>query len=299
MKGILYIGGIGHNGSTILDIMLGESANVLSMGQVGTLHEYLDNGQCSCEENLLACPLWGKVLTQLDKAEKDQLRELGPLISGEKNFVRFVASAKFCRSYATIQDVLFRSVFRVSDADVLIDSSKNVSRAVALLRASRYDIRFLHLIRDSRGYVNSFNKRKREQEKESRFINPMVQWTVKNSVSSTIVRAIANNRYLRISYEELMLHPQEVIERIGRFINCDFSATLARVQQQQAFHRKHIFSGNRVSRSNSLIFEPSRIKGNSLNGLDNKKFWYLGGWVSAFWGYDRDQLYLSSGKDLE
>jgi len=297
MKRILYIGGIGHNGSTMLDIMLGESAKVLSMGQVGALHEYLDGGQCACGEKLSACPLWGKVLAQLDDAEKDQLRKLGPLISGEKNFVRFVACTKLCHLYASIQDVLFRAIFHVSDADVLIDSSKNLSRAVALLRASKYNVCFLHLVRDPRGYVNSVNKRRRERGKEPRFMTPMVQWTIKNGVASTIVRAIAKTRYLRISYEELMLHPQEVVKRIGKFVDCDFSDTLSHIEQRQPFHRKHIFSGNRVSQSNAVIFDPSRIQDNRLKYLDNKRFWLLGGWISAFWGYDRDQVYLSAGKD--
>ncbi|RLG20713.1 hypothetical protein DRN74_04810 [Candidatus Micrarchaeota archaeon] len=127
--------------------------------------------------------------------------------------------------------------------------------------------------------------------KGPRFMTPMVQWT-ENGVASTIVRAIAKTRYLRISFEELMLHPQEVIKRIGKFVYYDFSESLSHIEQRQPFHRKHIFSGNRVSRNDSPIFEPSRINANRLKGLNNKKFWYLGSWISSFWGYDQDQSYL-------
>ena len=65
---IIYIGGNGHSGSTLLDIIIGNDKKCFSAGELinvtrkGILEEY-----CSCKEKVQNCEVWCDVLRRWDK----------------------------------------------------------------------------------------------------------------------------------------------------------------------------------------------------------------------------------------
>lgn len=182
------------------------SLRVQSLGQIADLHR---GKTCACGQPLPECPFWGEVLAS-GVPSKVQLRKEHKLISREKGLPYFLLSEARCRRYARIQDRVFQAIFQETGAKVLVDSSKNITRGLALLRASRYDVRILHLVRDPRGFINSRNKRRREQDKDPMLIPFMAEWMLKNGMASTALCAYAGDGYCRVAYEDVMLRPQNV-----------------------------------------------------------------------------------------
>ena len=112
MKRIIYIGGIGQSGSTILDTMLNQSQNIFGMGEVAALIDTLPrNAQCSCGQRTLDCPVWSNVVSLLTASQLTRLRELNLLIMKEKNLHRFLGPSQVRREYAALSDMLFEAAF--------------------------------------------------------------------------------------------------------------------------------------------------------------------------------------------
>lgn len=57
----IYILGRGHNGSTILDLILGSSKKIFGVGEFISLNNQFD-ARCSCGENTYDCEYWSKIL---------------------------------------------------------------------------------------------------------------------------------------------------------------------------------------------------------------------------------------------
>lgn len=294
MKRILYIAGAPHCGSTMLDIMLGAVPGVVSTGEIDNLYK---RDPCACGQLPDQCPTWGPVLAAPGMPDRRQLEALSRLSQRERGFVELWASPGKCRRYAEVQDRVFDAIVQATGAHTVIDSSKYVTRAIALLRGSRYDVRVLHLIRDPRGYLNSINKR-RLARGASRSYAPVVgKWLLKNAAASVVVRSIAGARYLRIRYEDLMLHPEPVLQRIGSFVEIDVADVVARITNDEPFYQQHLYAGNGIAQRDQIVFDPSRLQAMRLEGMDHRTFWYTLGWPAAFWGYASEPSYVNDASD--
>ena len=64
MVEVLYIGGSGRSGSTILDSILGQFEGFMSVGEVRFIWKrgLIDDRLCSCGEAFSDCPFWTEVL---------------------------------------------------------------------------------------------------------------------------------------------------------------------------------------------------------------------------------------------
>ena len=60
---VLYLGGIGRSGSTLLERMLGQIPGTCSLGEVVHLwaRGIRDNERCGCGDTFHACPFWTSV----------------------------------------------------------------------------------------------------------------------------------------------------------------------------------------------------------------------------------------------
>ena len=60
---VLFIGGLGRSGSTLVDRVLGQTPGVCSVGELVFLWErgLLANERCGCGEPFDGCPFWKEV----------------------------------------------------------------------------------------------------------------------------------------------------------------------------------------------------------------------------------------------
>ena len=233
MTTVLYIGGWGRSGSTLLDRMLGQLPGLASLGEVRELWQrgVMENRPCGCGEPFHDCPFWTEVGTRafggwdaLDREAVLQLR-----YSLDRPWSAPVLLAAGARrgggrlaSYRTILGRLYAAIQATSGARVVVDSSKLPTHALILRGVPGVDLRLLHLVRDSRGVVFSWQKRvlNRVTSGEPRYmekygpISASVRYDLYNGLTRMVGRM--GVPYLRVRYEDLVHEPKRTLALILR-----------------------------------------------------------------------------------
>ena len=173
---VLFIGGLGRSGSTLLDRMLGRLDDVWSVGELVHLWErgLKENNRCGCGRCFGDCPFWRRVgevafggWGNLDVEEVLALK-------GSVDRNRYVPlmvlpvlapgyRARLAR-YLDLLERLYAAVREVGGRPLVVDASKHASAAFLVRRLRGVELRLVHLVRDSRGVAFSWTKRMRRAE---------------------------------------------------------------------------------------------------------------------------------------
>lgn len=172
---ILYVGGWGRSGSTLVGQLLGAREGCFSVGEARFLWDrgILENQLCSCGQPFRECPFWDRVgdafggwseslaLEMIENARRFQrIHTIPNLVSGGR-FGR--QKAAFVRYQAQIEH-LYEAIAAVADTRVVIDSSKDAPYLALLSTAPALDVRSIHLVRDSRAAAYSWTRTRRRPE---------------------------------------------------------------------------------------------------------------------------------------
>jgi hypothetical protein len=228
---VLYIGGFGRSGSTLVERILGQLPGFCSAGEIVFLWQRgLVEGQlCGCGTPVPDCDFWTRVgktafggWDQIDPREMlalqkrvDRNRYIPAMVAPR---LRPAAQADLDR-YTQALSKLYRAIGEVAGARVVIDASKHGSTAFLLRRVPGIDLRVVHLVRDSRGVAYSWTKevRKPEVTGDDAFMpvySPSSsgrQWLAYNLLFDAL-GVLDSTMVLR--YEALMSQPRQGLERI-------------------------------------------------------------------------------------
>jgi len=177
---VLFIGGAGRSGSTLLDRMLGQLPGFLSTGELREIWNrgVIENLDCGCGLPFRDCPFWTAVGNEAfggwGRVDAEEMRSLGARID-RPGFVPLMLSPgltpNYRRSldrYTEILAQLYRAIRVVGSATAIIDSSKIPSTAFLVRRIPSIDLRVVHLIRDVRGVAYSWTKLVRRPDARDR-----------------------------------------------------------------------------------------------------------------------------------
>jgi len=173
---VLYVGGLGRSGSTLLDRMLGRLDDVWSVGELVHLWErgLKQNNRCGCGQRFADCPFWRRVgeaaFGGWDTLDVDEVLALKASVDRNR-FVPLMVlpalspayRARLAR-YLDLLERLYAGVREVSGRPLVVDASKHASSAFLVRRLPGVDLRLVHLVRDSRGVAFSWTKRMRRAE---------------------------------------------------------------------------------------------------------------------------------------
>ena len=173
---VLYIGGFGRSGSTLVERILGQLPGFCSAGEIVFLWQrgLIDHQLCGCGMPVPECEFWSRVgktafggWDQIDPHEMlalqhrvDRNRYIPSMVAPR---LRPAARADLDR-YTEVLSKLYRAIGEVAGARVVIDASKHASTAFLLRRVPGVDLRVVHLVRDSRGVAYSWTKEVRKPE---------------------------------------------------------------------------------------------------------------------------------------
>lgn len=234
---VLYVAGIGRNGGTLIDRIMGELDGFFSMGEVRHvwLKGVVKRELCTCGERFTECAVWRDVFERgfggfdrLDGAhptavqEKvDRFRYLPLLLSP----VRPPAFQHALDEYVELWRHFYRGVREATQARVLVNSSKSAEHALILRELPEIELYILHLVRDSRAAVHSWQKNIRLPDQPDdvtympRFsaFGAAARWSGRNVSAGLLRRHFKHYRVLR--YEDLVDRPEEhvrgIIEWLG------------------------------------------------------------------------------------
>lgn len=234
---LVFVGGMGRSGSTLIERLLGELPGVCSIGE--TVHMWrrglVDDELCGCGRPFGACDFWTEVggaafggWHRLDadevlrlKAGVDRTRFLPQLIGGGERAALHARAER----YTDLYHRLYRAVAQVSGSRVVVDSSKHASLAACLRRRYGPGMGLLHVVRDPRAVAHSWNRRvprpdatATSPEQEMARYSPgraAVQWMAQNAALTALARL--GTPTLRVRYEDFVAAPEEEFARIAAF----------------------------------------------------------------------------------
>lgn len=226
---VLYIGGLGRSGSTLLDLMLGQLPGFCAVGELSYVWARADDDLCGCGRPFAGCPFWLRVGDEAfggwDRMDRSEAARLRASVDRNRNITHLWRRAARGGSgdlarYAELMTALYRGVAAASGARVVVDSTKHLSTAVLVRRQTGVALRVVHLVRDARGVAFSWTKQvaktwvagggaQMDRYPPSR---TAVRWLSYN-LGFHILGALGTPR-IRLRYEDLVRRPAVECERL-------------------------------------------------------------------------------------
>ncbi len=235
---VLYIGGTGRSGSTVLDRLLGSIDGWFSGGELAFLwrHGLGNKGRCTCGEPLASCPLWSMALADagITEADGERMVELRrrfwsvhlPLMVSERTNNRFLDRLG---EFPQTVERLYRAVAERSQSRVIVDSSKEPHYAWILRQRTSLDVYFLHLVRDPRAIAHSWQRKRVERGLTTGQLmdqrpSPVAAayFNVSNGAGEALWRD-RPDRYRFLRYEDFVADPAATVEALAEFVGEEVS----------------------------------------------------------------------------
>ncbi len=262
---VLYIAGSGRSGSTILGNMLGQIEGFVHVGELYFIwsHGLIHNHLCGCGQPIRECVMWQAVFADayggMDQVNPQRMisdfKQYGgdrykppSLAKGEKRLRSSEAEEYFARLRA-----LYQSIQSVNHARVIVDGSKIHTQAYALSMMKDIELHMLHLVRDPRGVVYSWQRKKRtvgagDREYMDRFGTgrSSFKWSMRNVFVSMVARQPAFH-YHFLRYEDFIKNPRATLRRILEWLEEESDLQFMTSQNEAELHiPQHAIHGNPV-----------------------------------------------------
>jgi hypothetical protein len=239
---VLFLGGLGRSGTTVLERVLGEVPGACSVGELVHLWQrgVLDDDMCGCGTPFSRCEFWNAVgkgafggwnrelaLRMIElRWRVDRTRHVARLIWPRLMGPRRPDLDEYVGNFLR----LYRAIVEVAGADLVVDSSKHSSLAFCLRTADELDLRILHVVRDSRGVAHSWAKEVRRPESAmgdsmARFspARTALLWVAHNLCLSLLRGLGATTRLQR--YEDFTNRPRKVVGELVEFAGLTIGPT--------------------------------------------------------------------------
>lgn len=219
---LVYIGGYGHSGSTLLEYLLTGCADLVACGEVHAANGAPSTRKCTCGSTVAQCPVW--------------------------NFVADPSLDVARWSHAALEARLLDQVLG-SHAGI-VDSSKTAwGHAFAPFRQRNVSaLHLVHIVRDPRAVCWSLLMKDRRTETRSNdavvAVRTVLGWLYANLACELFARRYPT-QYLRIRYEDLAADPVAMMPSV-------LQATLPSAQWNAnnvgKLENRHQLYGNRMRR---------------------------------------------------
>lgn len=254
---MVYIGGYGRSGSTLLDRLFDRIPGTIGLGEAANLFLEWRRGaaaRCSCGQQLGACPFWASVL----EAVRPVAERYGGAEAVDRAVRRVERSSRLwlplsrpIEIYRDVWSTVIDAVYGQAGAGaILVDSSKSTrltaGRPLALRAALGVDVFFIHLVRDARGVLySSLRGSNRALESGAVRLPPftatrsMASLLAANAAARMVAAKLPAGRARVLHYEDMVREPDTVMEALAAWLG---AASPLAAAPAFAGHR---FSGNR------------------------------------------------------
>jgi Sulfotransferase family len=260
---LLYVGGFGRSGSTLVGRVLGQASGALCVGETCYLptRGLSENVQCGCGTAFRNCSFWGEVGERAfggwDAVDRDRLLEADRLTSRYRTLPRQPAPgqrkalAAATGFYVDWLRDLFDAIGEVSEAEMIVETSKDPWFAGLLTRMPDRDVRIIHLVRDSRAVAYSWTRSKqapgpvgqRNYMPKFRPFDAALRWSIANTSFHLLSRGAS--AYARIGYERFVADPHGTLRGLEKTAGSSVDLPYTELSDDSVLlSSHHIFSGN-------------------------------------------------------
>jgi hypothetical protein len=268
---VLYIGGLGRSGSTVLELMLSQVPGVCAVGELRHLWQrgLVDNVLCGCRTRFSECPFWTAVgecaFGSWDQIDAREVLELDAGLDRHRYIPSLIAPrgdfAVRLRRYAELLTRLYTAISEVTGCRVVVDSSKDPPFAYILRKVPGIDLRLAHLVRDSRGAAFSWTRKRVRPEVVDRETymhtyrpaTMAMQWLDYNMLFHALGR-LGVPRQLMF-YEAMIAAPEAHLRRVLRHVDESIEGLppIVGAGHLRLEHTTHSISGNPVRFTDNAI----------------------------------------------
>jgi hypothetical protein len=198
---IVFIAGTGRSGSTLLNAFLGKSSSILAVGElISSRHELykrLKNQICACETEGEKCIFWHDFIDFSNENAELEYHEALVKFT-EKNY---------------------------PEKKIIVDSSKDITALLYWLKLKEtipsLEIYTIHLVRDVRGWVYSWYKRRPNEPKLKRIIWLIIKclsWYRRNKELDKNITNYSMS-FIRVGYEEFIFYRHKILDLIFSYVD--------------------------------------------------------------------------------
>lgn len=259
---VVYIGGWGRSGSTLLSYILGSLPEFVSVGELRYLWSggVAGNELCSCKEPFHSCPFWTAVgesaYAGWASVDIEEILALERAIFARRHVALLLAPrlkpsyARLVQRYTETIVPLYRAIRDVSGCKYVVDSTKDPPYAFLLRRAQPLQLHLLHLVRDGRASAFAWSKEVRRPEVTSReayfarygTATSALLWSGGNAVLHLMRTPQVTRRLMR--YESLATDPKPEIEALLQDLGIDGYDLSALDRHEVLINPGHTIRGN-------------------------------------------------------
>jgi hypothetical protein len=292
---VVFILSVGHSGSTLLDIMLGQFRNNFSTGELShitwqlfrEIHNIGDNqSKCTCWNEFTECKVWSNIFQELSTQKKIDVnnlpskfkikyyeklsffednigKRLKRKIYKENINLNVIPGMFFSFLLKHINEnnrLLYKTIQKVTKCENIIDSSKDIIRFNEIKKYM--DVFPIILIRN----INDILK--------SKFVNDehlVKTWrNYYNKQVLPIIIKMSSDDYKIVSYEKFTNNPLKTIENVTKKLN----SNIKEFKNTVVMDDMHLAAGNPMRFNNKIILRSKEIDERLLlndlnkNGLD-------------------------------
>lgn len=248
-RACLCISGSGRSGTTILSVLLSQDAGAVNVGQLRDIWAgWAIDAPCTCGQTVNTCTFWGKLRAQVFPGQTaDQAQQI------ETAMRRFLADAATLRDWDAAQELnalakthaaflgplrlLIDAIYEISNARLLVDSSKAPEFALALHLAGGMDLFVLNLVRDPRAVACSWAKKKPGK------VNQRIDAWGQRQTRLTHWQDAAQLHHRTLRYEDFVAAPERSLDQILTWVGEPLPEDLFTEASvaQVSWARQHLF----------------------------------------------------------
>ena len=284
--GLLLIRGLGHSGSTVLDLVLGAHPNVVGVGEavrvlnanqvkISTSNQSTNPDNliatypCTCGKSAEKCPVWSDFME--------------PLCSG-MDF--------------TLEEKIEKLISRVKDncpSVRWIVESYQSDEELLKLKSLKYPVKVIHLARDVRSWVHSEARRGVSRYGRGSLVGwrGLIRWWRINRKIESILQENSLQSF-NLGYEEFALAPVEALRILCNWLELEFDQKML---SPGSCSKSHIIAGNRMryqpARRDEILYDGAWLGSSAVsvrfstllppvNSL-NKKLVYSNNTLGSSW----------------
>ena len=255
---IIYISGVGRSGSTLIDLLLNTSKDVLALGEIYWYHDY-KNGkvECCCGLPIDKCSYWRDIGRRDIRIEshanaREYLKVLNYLYNPFCKEVRYKNRSDNTRLFRKVIDNSVRNIKYISD------SSKDLTRLIELENDPGIEVYNVNIVRDGRAVANSFNSK--TQSKGKGYFVSLIKWVLVNKFIFRYQKIKLGNR-MNLSYEELCKNPQVILHKLNKYLVINISTNYIDTIKTMEYHG---IGTNRLAKKSNR---------NDFNGINYDDKW--------------------------
>ncbi|MCL6266663.1 sulfotransferase [Flagellimonas myxillae] len=256
-KTLIYILGAGRSGTTILDILLGNSQDTISIGEVSRFCKRQGIPPKREKEDPVF-GYWDDVRRTFEREGFDYTKGEESVTNHEyhTHFVKAVFG-KHDQEYIDIIQEFYKAVFDRTKEAVLIESSKYPLRAMNLSKIFNGDslkIKYIYLKKDPIQVVRSFNKKNIEQPPKGFLLSNIYYLTV-NLICLWTVKILRRRKHAVaiVKYDDLVAQPIKTLDDIAMNLGENFDDSKQKIANNRPLYTGFLFDGNRIRLQQEIL----------------------------------------------